>query len=110
MACEVEFSIDAEQETHHGETNGFCAGGGAGQASGSNARAGEAYAVEARIVARSGGAGAVCGQEFSALLPQWLAAAYFADEGCGAVRGDVLCDAQVQSGLQLLHAKGAGRF
>src|SRR6266480_287306 len=72
--------------------------------------AGQAPEVETRFIARVGAAGAVRGEEFSALFSQHLAAEGFADQGCGALRDYLLCYAQMQPGVQLLHAKRAGRF
>src|SRR5437870_6534666 len=72
--------------------------------------AGQTVALEKRIVARFGAASTVCGEEFSALFSKRMATACFADESGGSLCGYVLRDAQMQSGMQLLHTKRAGRF
>ena len=58
-------------------------------------RPGQATAVETRSLRRIGPTGAVCGEEFSPLFPQRLAAARSTDQGRGTLRGYVLRDAQM---------------
>jgi len=67
-------------------------------------------AVEDGPDPRDGAAGAVRCEKFRAIFPEWLAEEHSWHECGGAVCGDVLCDAQVQPGVFVLHAEGARRI